>query len=122
MVDALDSKSCVLWTCRFESDHRYLLNNNELLNRGHPSVDTLHGVVHDKIGGAEKCKPFMRIKYGNAVVPIYKARPRKYDDYSVAFHMNGRRVRQNFSTLEKAMIEAQIVAKRFLPPTRSTAV
>jgi hypothetical protein len=23
MVDALDSKSCVLWTCRFESDHRY---------------------------------------------------------------------------------------------------
>ena len=23
MVDVLDSKSSVLWTCRFESDHRY---------------------------------------------------------------------------------------------------
>ena len=25
LVDATDSKSVVLWTCRFESDHRYFL-------------------------------------------------------------------------------------------------
>jgi hypothetical protein len=71
--------------CRFESDHRHSLNNNELSNRGHPSVDTPPGVMHDKImtkSGVtprKKGKPFMRIKYGSAVVPIYKARTRKYD-------------------------------------------
>jgi integrase len=104
--------------CRFESDHRHSLEINELNNRGTPSVDTPPGVMHDKImtklgvTPRKKGKPFMRIKYGSAVVPIYKARTRKYDYYTVAFHMNGRRVRRNFGTLEKAKIEAQMVAKR----------
>lgn len=35
--------------CRFESDHRYSLENNELNNRGTPSVDTPPGVMHDKM-------------------------------------------------------------------------
>ena len=54
----------------------------------------------------------MKIKHGSAVVPIYKGRVRKWDCYTVAFHMNGRRVRRNFGSLEKAKAEAQLMARK----------
>ena len=55
---------------------------------------------------------FLKIKHGSAVVPIYKGRVRKWDWYTVAFHMNGRRVRRNFGSLEKAEAEAQLAARK----------
>jgi integrase len=54
----------------------------------------------------------MKVKHGSAVVPIYKGRVRKWDCYTVAFHMNGRRVRRNFGSLEKAKAEAQLMARK----------
>ncbi len=54
----------------------------------------------------------MKIKHGSAVVPIYKGRVRKWDCFTVAFHMNGRRVLRNFGSLEKAKTEAQLMARK----------
>jgi len=54
----------------------------------------------------------MKIKHGSAVVPIYKGRVRKWDCYTVAYHMNGKRVRRNFGSLEKAKAEAQLMARK----------
>ena len=74
--------------------------------------------MHDKImtkPGASPRKrgqPFLRVKHGSAVVPIYKGRTRNWDYFTVAFHLNGKRIRRNFGTLEKAKAEAQIAAKR----------
>ncbi len=82
------------------------------------TVDTPPGVMHDKVmtnsgnTSRKRGQPFLRVKHGSAVVPIYKGRTRKWDDFTVAFHMNGKRVRRNYGTLEKAKAEAQIVAKR----------
>ncbi|MCB1279722.1 tyrosine-type recombinase/integrase [Prosthecobacter sp.] len=82
--------------------------------------------MHDKsmtksgITPRKKGKPFLRIKHGNAVVPIYRGKVRDFDRFTVAFHMNGRRIRRSFGTLEKARTEAQIVAQRIqegLAPT-----
>ena len=63
-------------------------------------IDTSNGVMHDKVmtkPGASPRKrgqPFLRVKHGSAVVPIYKGRTRKWDYFTVAFHMNGKRVRR----------------------------
>ena len=65
-------------------------------------------------------RPFLKIKHGSAVVPIYKGRVRKWDCYTVAFHMNGRRVRRNFGSLEKARAEAQLVARKIQEGRAST--
>ena len=54
----------------------------------------------------------MNIKHGSAVVPIYKGRVRRWDCYTVAYHMNGKRVRRNFGSLEKAKAEAQLMARK----------
>ena len=54
----------------------------------------------------------MKIKHGSAVVPIYKGRVRKWDCYTVAYHINGKRVRRNFGSLEKAKAEAQLMARK----------
>jgi hypothetical protein len=60
----------------------------------------------------KKGRAFLKIKHGSAVVPIYKGRVRKWDCYTVAYHMNGRRVRRNFGSLEKAKAEAQLMARK----------
>ncbi len=56
-------------------------------------------------------RPFLKIKHGSAVVPIYKGHVRKWDCYTVAFHMNGKRVRRNFGSLERAKAEAHLAAR-----------
>lgn len=73
--------------------------------------------MQDKImtsaeGTRKRGRPFLKVKHGSAVVPIYKGRVRKWDCYTVAFHMNGRRVRRNFGSLEKAKAEAQLMARK----------
>ena len=54
----------------------------------------------------------LRIKHGNAVVPIYCGKVRNQERYTVAFHLNGRRIRRTFNTLERAKSEAQLAAQR----------
>jgi len=63
-------------------------------------------------GARKRGRPFMKIKHGSAVVPIYKGRVRRWDCYTVAYHMNGKRVRRNFGSLEKAKAEAQLMARK----------
>ena len=63
-------------------------------------------------GTRKRGRPFMKIKHGSAVVPIYKGRVRRWDCYTVAYHMNGKRVRRNFGSLEKAKAEAQLMARK----------
>ncbi len=54
----------------------------------------------------------LRIKHGSAVVPIYSGKVHGRDRYTVAFHLNGQRVRRTFGTLERAKSEALLAAKR----------
>jgi integrase len=60
----------------------------------------------------KKGQPFARVKHGSAVVPIYKGKVHKWVRYTVAFHMNGKRVRRTFGSLEKAKTEAQLIARK----------
>jgi integrase len=57
---------------------------------------------------------FMSIKHGSVAVPIYKGRVRRWDCYTVAFYLNGKRVRRNFGSLEKAKAEAQLMARKIM--------
>jgi integrase len=68
---------------------------------------TKSGVAPQKKGG-----PVARVKHGSAVVPIYRSQVRKWTRYTLSFHLNGRRVRRSFGTLEKAREEAQRVARK----------
>lgn len=74
--------------------------------------------MHDKIMTKPRAtprkrgRPFLRVKHGSAVVPIYKGCARKWPCFTVAFHLNGKRIRRNFASLEKAKTEAPIAAKR----------
>jgi integrase len=52
------------------------------------------------------------VKHGSAVVPIYVSKVRKWTRYTIAFHLNGKRIRRTFGTLEKARVEAQLVARK----------
>jgi integrase len=76
---------------------------------------TKSGIIPRKKG-----KPFLRVKHGSAVIPIYRGKVRHFERFTVAFHMNGRRIRRTFSTLEKAKAEAQIVAQRIQEGLAST--
>ena len=74
--------------------------------------------MHDKsmtelgITPQKKGQPFARVKHGSAVVPIYRGKVHKWVRYTVAFHMNGKRVRRTFGSLEKAKAEAQLIARK----------
>lgn len=54
----------------------------------------------------------VRIKHGSAVVPIYSGVVHGQLRYTVAFHLNGQRIRRTFGSLQKAKLEAQMIAKR----------
>ncbi len=74
----------------------------------------MHDKVMTKPGDSPRRRggPILKIKHGSAVVPIYQGRTRKWDYYTVAFHLNGKRVRRNFGSLAKAKAEAQLMAKK----------
>ncbi|WP_395718281.1 tyrosine recombinase XerC [Prosthecobacter sp.] len=68
----------------------------------------------------KKGQSTLRIKHGSAVVPIYHGKVHDRDRYTVAFHLNGRRVRRTFGTLERAKSEAMLVARRIQSGMAST--
>jgi integrase len=74
--------------------------------------------MHDKsmtesgLTPRKKRSGIIRVKHGSTVVPIYSGLVHGLPRFTVAFHMNGRRVRRTFSTLEKAKTEAQSVARK----------
>jgi integrase len=54
----------------------------------------------------------IRVKHGSAVVSIYSGMVQGQLRYTLSFHLNGQRVRRTFSSLQKAKVEAQGIAKR----------
>jgi hypothetical protein len=61
---------------------------------------------------ARKGRAFHRVKHGSAVVPIYCGTVQSRTRYTVAFWLNGSRIRRTFGSFEKARQEAQMIAKR----------
>jgi integrase len=73
----------------------------------HDKSMTKSGLAPQKKGG-----PVLKVKHGSAVVPIYRGKVRNWTRYTVTFHLNGRRIRRTFGTLEKAREEAQLIARK----------
>ncbi len=73
----------------------------------HDKSMTESGIKSRKTGSS-----VLRIKHGSAVVPIYTGKVRGESRYTVAFHLNGRRIRRTFGSLNEARQEAQLVARR----------
>ncbi len=82
-----------------------------------PAVDTPPGGMHDKSmtkrrNGASKNRPFMQIKHGSAIVPIYRGLVYGRTRYTVAFYLNQKRVRRSFASAELAKMEARTMAHK----------
>ena len=60
----------------------------------------------------KKQGPFQKIKFGSAVVPIYRTESKGRVRFTLSFYREGRRVRQVFNELEEARKEALFVAQR----------
>jgi len=63
-------------------------------------------------------KPHATVKFGSAVVPIYKSQSGTRTRYTISYHRDGERIRQVFPTLDAAKKEARLVAQRIQSGTR----
>ena len=62
--------------------------------------------------GRKKQGPFLKVKAGSAVVPIYQTESKGRVRYTLSFYRDGRRERKVFNTLEDTKREALFVAQR----------
>ena len=62
--------------------------------------------------GRKKQGPFLKVKSGSAVVPIYRTESKGRVRFTVSFYRDGRRMRKMFNELEDAKKEALFVAQR----------
>ena len=62
--------------------------------------------------GRKKQGPFLKVKAGSAVVPIYQTQSKGRVRYTLSFYRDGRRQRKVFNALDEAKKEAQFVAQR----------
>ena len=60
----------------------------------------------------KKQGPFLKVKAGSAVVPIYRSESGKRVRFTLSFYRDGRRVRKMFCDLDEARKEALFVAQR----------
>ena len=60
----------------------------------------------------KKAAPFLKVKAGSAVVPIYRTAGKGRVRYTLSFYRDGRRMRKIFNDLEAAKREALFVAQR----------
>ncbi len=63
-------------------------------------------------GRRKKACPFLKVKAGSAVVPIYRTACKGRLRYTLSFYRDGRRMRKMFNDLESAKKEALFVAQR----------
>ena len=63
-------------------------------------------------GRRKKACPFLKVKAGSAVVPIYRTACKERLRYTLSFYRDGRRMRKMFNDLESAKKEALFVAQR----------
>jgi integrase len=61
---------------------------------------------------SKKSGPFLKVKAGSAVVPIYRAESNGRVRFTLSFYRDGRRMRKMFNNLEDAKKEAMFVAQR----------
>ena len=59
-----------------------------------------------------KGKPAALVKFGSAVVPVYRTTSGSRIRFMISYHRDGKRLRQIFASLESAKKEAQLVAQR----------
>jgi integrase len=60
----------------------------------------------------KKAGPFFKVKFGSAVVPIYRTESKGRVRFTVSFYRDGKRMRKMFNSLEEAKKEALFVAQR----------
>ncbi len=72
---------------------------------------TNRGEVPPK-GRSKKAGPFLKVKAGSAVVPIYRTESKGRVRFTLSFYRDGRRMRKMFNTVEAAKKEGQFVAQR----------
>ena len=97
-----------------------------------PPVDTVSHVMEDdgdkmvttqehdllsarKTAGSPKTRqgrPAALVKFGSAVVPVYRTTSGNRVRFMISYHRDGKRMRQIFATLEAAKKEALLVAQR----------
>jgi integrase len=65
-----------------------------------------------KLAKHGKSKPAAHVKFGSAVVPVYRSASGNRTRFTISFHRDGKRLRQTFPTLDAAKKEAQLVAQR----------
>ena len=63
-------------------------------------------------GRRKKACPFLKVKAGSAVVPIYRTVGKGRVRFTLSFYRDGRRMRKIFNDLESAKKEALFVAQR----------
>jgi hypothetical protein len=59
-----------------------------------------------------KGKPATLVKFGSAVVPVYRTTSGSRVRFMISYHRDGKRLRQIFATLDTAKKEALLVAQR----------
>ena len=84
---------------------------NSGMNEAGDKMATNGGADKPK-GRSKKAGPFLKVKAGSAVVPIYRTESKGRVRFTLSFYREGRRMRKMFNTLEDAKKEALFVAQR----------
>ena len=84
---------------------------NNGMNEAGDKMATNRGNAPPK-GRSKKAGPFLKVKAGSAVVPIYRTESKGRVRFTLSFYRNGRRMRKMFTDLESAKKEALFVAQR----------
>ena len=84
---------------------------SSLMNEAGDKMATNRGEALPK-GRRKKAAPFLKVKAGSAVVPIYRTACKGRVRFTLSFYRNGRRMRKMFNDLESAKKEALFVAQR----------
>ena len=81
------------------------------MNEGGDKMVTNEGCAPPKKRN-KKPGPFLKVKSGSAVVPIYRTESKGRVRYTLSFYRDGRRLRKIYNDLESAKKEALFVAQR----------
>ena len=84
---------------------------SSLMNEAGDKMATNRGATLPK-GRRKKACPFLKVKAGPAVVPIYRTACKGRLRFTLIFYRDGRRMRKMFNDLESAKKEALFVAQR----------
>jgi integrase len=80
---------------------------------GDKMVTNCEGASSSRTGkGSKKKGPFCKVKFGSAVVPIYRTESKGRVRFMLSYHRDGKRMRQAFTELVAAKKEALFVAQR----------